>query len=136
MNYKSIRWQQRFNNLKKAFAQLKEGLAIKSPSNIEKQGIIQSFEFTFELCWKVMKDFLESEGVDAVFPREVIKQAFAYEYLNNGKIWLEMLENRNIIAHSYDEKIAEEIYGKIKNVYFGAIKEIYENFDARLKEKL
>ncbi len=115
---KKIRWRQRYSNLLKAFKQLEKGAQIQSPSDIEIQGIIQSFEFTFELCWKTLKDYLESEGVEADFPREVLKQAFHYNILENGEIWLHMLSKRNLLAHTYDEKMAKEAYSLITNDYY------------------
>ena len=72
---KEIRWRQRYANLCKAYAQLQRGLAVAHPNEIEQQGIIQSFEFTFELAWKTLKDDMEARGGSAVFPRDVIKQA-------------------------------------------------------------
>ncbi|MCD6533366.1 MAG: nucleotidyltransferase substrate binding protein [Deltaproteobacteria bacterium] len=118
---KSIRWQQRFYNLKRAFAQLQRGLAIEKPSDIEQQGIIQSFEFTFELAWKTLKDYLESQGVACNFPREVIKQSFHYEIIMHGDVWLDMLGKRNLLSHTYDEKAAQEAYRLIKDIYFSKI---------------
>ena len=123
-NLKNIRWQQRYSNLLKAFRQLEKGSQINSPNEIEIQGIIQSFEFTFELCWKTLKDYLESQGVTASFPREVIKQAFHYELLDNGEIWLEMLSKRNLLAHTYDEKMAEEAYNLITKQYLTHIQQL------------
>ena len=123
-NLKNIRWQQRYSNLIKAFRQLEKGVQINSPNEIEIQGIIQSFEFTFELCWKTLKDYLESQGVTASFPREVIKQAFHYELLNNGEIWLEMLSKRNLLAHTYDRKMAEEAYNLITKHYLIHIQQL------------
>ena len=64
---KAVRWRQRFQNLDKAFGQLARGLAIENPSDIERQGVIQSFEFTFELSWKTLKDYLEAQGVICQF---------------------------------------------------------------------
>jgi nucleotidyltransferase substrate binding protein (TIGR01987 family) len=87
-------------------------------------GVIQNFEFTFELCWKTLKDYLESQGVTASFPREVIKQAFHYELLNNGEIWLEMLSKRNLLAHTYDRKMAEEAYNLITKHYLIHIQQL------------
>ncbi len=125
---KKIRWRQRFQNLERAQALLQKGLAIETPSDIEIQGIIQSFEFTFELSWKTMKDYLEAQGVVCSFPREVIKQAFHYQLISDGKTWLEMLSRRNQLAHTYDEKMALEAYNIIKNQYAGQTAEIVEWF--------
>ncbi len=130
---KEIRWLQRYQNLRKAFLQLKKGVALPSPNELETQGIIQSFEFTFELCWKTLKDYLESQGVEAAFPREVIKQAYHYNILTNGEIWLLMLMKRNLLAHTYDEKIAIEAHKLISEDFFDHVKELIEWFDERSK---
>ena len=73
---KEIRWRQRYANLCKAYAQLQRGLAVAHPNEIEQQGIIQSFEFTFELAWKTLKDYMEARGGSAVFPRDVSNRPF------------------------------------------------------------
>lgn len=121
---KNIRWQQRYDNLVKAFHQLEKGVLLESPNEIEIQGIIQSFEFTFELCWKTLKDYLESQGVAVAFPREVIKQAYRYNLLSDGELWLEMLSKRNLLAHTYDEKLAKEAYDLITKKYFSSIRQL------------
>jgi len=128
-NLKSVRWKQRFNNLKKAFGQLEKGKNIIEPSDIEIQGIIQSFEFTFELSWKTMKDFLESQGVDCNYPREVLKMAFHHNIVTAGETWLEMLSKRNLLAHTYDEKIAQSAYDLITKEYFEVIKSLVIFFE-------
>jgi nucleotidyltransferase substrate binding protein (TIGR01987 family) len=111
---KTIHWQQRFQNLDRAFSQLKRGLAIEFPSDIEQQGIIQIFEFTFELSWKTLKDYLEAQGLMCQFPREVIKQAFQNQIISDGETWLDMLAKRNLLAHTYDESLATEAHRLIK----------------------
>ena len=121
---KTIRWHQRFHNLNRAFGQLKKGLAIESPSDIEQQGIIQSFEFTFELSWKTLKDYLEAQGVISQFPREVIKHAFQSQIITDGELWLDMLGKRNLLAHTYDEDIAMEAYRLIKQDFAPQIKKL------------
>lgn len=103
---------------------LKEGIALPAPTNIEKQGVIKSFEFTFELCWKTLRDFFESKKVDVSYPRDVIKEAFRHAILKEGEIWMEMLDDRNLMAHTYDEAKAEEAIKKIKSHYFLAISEL------------
>lgn len=121
---KNIRWRQRYSNLVKAFRQLEKGVLLESPNEIEIQGIIQSFEFTFELCWKTLRDYLESQGIATAFPREVIKQAYRYNLLSNGELWLEMLSKRNLLAHTYDEKLAKEAYDLITKQYFSSIRQL------------
>ncbi len=125
---KTIRWQQRFQNLTKAFNQLEQGLAITNPSDIERQGIIQSFEFTFELAWKTLKDYLEAQGVVCQFPREVIKKAFHHQVISAGEVWLDMLGKRNLLAHTYDESLAKESYRLIKQEFSPEIKKLIQWF--------
>lgn len=121
---KTIRWKQRFQNLDQAFTQLQKGLAITNPSDIEKQGIIKSFEFTFELAWKTLKDYLESQSVQVQFPRDVIKQAFHYQMIMNGDVWMDMLEKRNLMAHTYDGTAANEALRHISGPYFAALQQL------------
>ena len=122
-----IRWKQRFQNFEKAFSQLKNAVTqLETLSDLEKEGMIQRFEYTFELAWKTLKDYLEENNVDAKFPREVIKQSFKYEIINDGDIWLEMLEQRNLMAHTYEEKIFKNTVNKISKTYFAAISQVYQ----------
>lgn len=121
---KTIRWKQRFQNLEKGFAQLQKGLAIAKPSEIEQQGIIQSFEFTFELAWKTLKDYLESQKVNAPFPREVIKESFKYHLIADGDVWMDILDKRNTLAHTYDEAAAQEAVTLISETYAPALEKV------------
>lgn len=125
---KTVRWQQRFQNLTKAFSQLERGLAIKHPSDIERQGIIQNFEFSFELSWKTLKDYLESQGVTCQFPRDVIKKAFHHQIIAEGELWLDMLGKRNLLAHTYDEALAIESYRLIKQDFSPELKKLVQWF--------
>lgn len=126
MNNKEIRWQQRFENLKKAYAILEKAISIENPSEIELGGIIQFYEMTFELSWKTLKDFLESEGVVAKTPREVIKQAFQAEIISEGHRWIDALDDRNFTTHIYDEETIKHIVAKIKTSYFSLLKNLLE----------
>ena len=96
---------------------LRTACDIEDPTPIEEAGIIQVFEFTFELAWKTMKDLLELDGFSPKTPRDVIKLAFQIEWLKDGEIWLEALENRNLMAHSYDETKAKEALFLIRTRY-------------------
>lgn len=131
MNGKTVRWRQRFQNLRQAFAQLQKGLGLANPNDIEKQGIIQSFEFTFELAWKTLKDYLESQQVDAAFPRDVIKQAFQYQLITDGDTWMDMLEKRNQMAHTYDESAANEALQLIRGHYSPALSQVVDLLAAK-----
>jgi nucleotidyltransferase substrate binding protein (TIGR01987 family) len=126
MNEKSIRWKQRFQNLEKAFRQLSEAIEIvNSLSSLEKEGLVQRFEYTFELAWKTLKDYLESQNVEVKFPREVIKAGFQYELIEDGEIWLEMLEMRNMMTHTYDEEIFNTSIEKITGSFYPEIEKLF-----------
>jgi nucleotidyltransferase substrate binding protein, HI0074 family len=122
---KSIRWKQRFTNLENAFLFLKGGLEKKQLDPYQEAGIIQCFEFTFELSWKTLKDFLESRGAVAAFPRDVIKEAFTTQLIKNGHIWIEMLEKRNILSHTYNRQQASNAVALIKDRYFPNLEQVY-----------
>ncbi|MBK7129649.1 MAG: nucleotidyltransferase substrate binding protein [Crocinitomicaceae bacterium] len=121
-----IRWKQRFSNFEKAFLNLEFAVSLKNPSKVEKAGLIQFYEFTFELAWKTMKDFLESKSLECKFPRDTIKEAFRYELISNGDDWMDMLEKRNLMAHTYDEKTSDIAYHLIVDKYFQSIKIFYD----------
>jgi nucleotidyltransferase substrate binding protein (TIGR01987 family) len=76
---------------------------------------IQRFEFTFELCWKFLKDYLQEQGLNLNYPKEVIKEAFASGIISNEDVWLNMLSDRNLTSHSYDQTLADQIYLRIKD---------------------
>lgn len=125
---KEIRWQQRYENFNKAFIQLTSAiLEFDQLSRLEKEGLIQRFEYTFELAWKTLKDYLESQEVSVNFPREVIKAAFHYNLIQDGELWMDMLEKRNVLAHTYDEERFVYAINKIHQEYYIAIKRVHDS---------
>lgn len=114
---KKIRWKQRLQNFEKSFNMLRETTAIKNPSDAERAGLIQFFEVTFELAWKTLKDYLESQGYDVKTPRETLKQAFEIDLIQNGQSWLEALDDRNLTTHTYDENTAKKVEKLIREKY-------------------
>ena len=128
---KPTRWQQRFENFEKAFLLLNEPLKQKNPdklSDLEKKGVIQRFEYTFELAWKTLKDYLEYDGIkiSPITPREVIKQAFAANIISDGQTWINMAEDRNMTSRLYDKKTFQKIFNAILP-RFEKINSIYKN---------
>lgn len=123
-----IRYRQRFENFEKSFLLLKSGLEIEDASVVEKAGVIQFFEMTFELAWKLMKDYLIFQGYEIKSPREAIKKSFETDLISDGKSWLEALTDRNLTVHTYDEAQADEIYARIRDLYFGLLEEFYMTF--------
>jgi nucleotidyltransferase substrate binding protein (TIGR01987 family) len=122
MALQDIRWKQRFENYGKALAYLEQALAIAEPDIIQKAGIIQFFEMSFELAWKLLKDYEEAQGfVDVKSPRSAIKTAFELGIIAQpeaGMAWLELLMDRNLAAHTYDELKATELELLIRDKYF------------------
>lgn len=127
-----VRYKQRFENYKKSFVLLQTAVAIENPSVVEKAGVIQFFETTFELAWKLLKDYLNYLGYDVKSPRDAIKTAYSTELIKNGDVWIEALMDRNLTTHTYDEKIADEIYVKIKENYYFLLEALHKQFEEEL----
>ena len=126
MNNIDIRWKQRFNNLEKAFKQLSEAHErLDQLDDLAKEGYIQRFEYTLELAWKTLKDYLEDQGFMVKFPRDVIKQAFQVELIDDGEIWMKMLKKRNLLAYTYNESLFYEALEDIKHEYYPEIEKLY-----------
>lgn len=123
---KDIRWKQRFENFEKSYKLLEKYSKEDTDSEIEKAGIIHFFEMSFELAWKVLKDYLEAQGFIVKSPRETIKQAFQIEMIKDGHIWMDALSKRNLTTHTYDEAFAEKFVKEIKQIYFPIFKSLYE----------
>lgn len=115
------------SKLENAFIKLKEGVA-KAEDELDKDGVIQRFEFTFELFWKALKIFLGSKGIEAKTPKDSLKEAFKIGWLKEEKVFLDMLEDRNKTSHIYDKETSEEIFVRIKNNYLDAIKGAISEF--------
>jgi nucleotidyltransferase substrate binding protein (TIGR01987 family) len=125
-----IRWQQRFQNFDRAFLLLREVIdqGCGSLNQLEKEGAIQRFEVAYELGWKVLKDYLEENGVivDPVTPRNVIKLAYAAKLLDDAQVWIDMMLHRNLLAHPYDFKVFEEVLAMVEGRYFAAFDRLHE----------
>lgn len=132
MDIKDIRWKQRFRNFEKAYTHLRDAVNKKELSELEKAGVIQIYEFTFELAWKTLKDFLDEKNVIVKFPRDTIKEAFQYEMIDDGEVWMDMLEKRNLMSHAYDETIAELAFNLISGTYFKAIEQVFHRLGQEL----
>ncbi len=131
-----IRWKQRFDNFDRAVVLLREPIVrgVESLSNLEKEGTIHRFEFVLELAWKTLMDCLENEGrvLTPVTPRNVVKEAFASQILNDGQVWIDMLDHRNLLSHRYDSATFERAVLAIRDRYLPAIDELHEWFLGRV----
>ncbi|MBD8069883.1 nucleotidyltransferase substrate binding protein [Bacillus sp. PS06] len=123
---KDIRWKQRFENFEKSFKLLEKYSNGPLSNELEKAGIIQFFETTFELAWKVLKDYLESEGYLSKSPRESIKQAFQVELIEEGHLWMDALTKRNLTSHTYNQELAEKLVKEIQEQFLPLLKNLYE----------
>ncbi|MEX1058017.1 MAG: nucleotidyltransferase substrate binding protein [Natronospirillum sp.] len=132
MTNQDIRWQQRYQQFNNAFTLLQQGLAIQSPSIVERAGIIQFFEMAFELSWKLLKDYQQAEGYTTHSPREAIKQAFQAELINDGHLWIQALEDRNLTTHTYNEETAQKVEQKIRHEYYPLLVSLQQNFENRI----
>ena len=127
-----IRWKQRFQNYERAFKLLEQAIAIEKLSEIERAGLIQFFEMSFELAWKLLKDYLQEEGFTVRSPRETLKQAFQAGFIEDGHTWIDALQDRNLTAHTYDEATAIAVETKIRQAYYPILAQLYQNFKERM----
>lgn len=148
MSKQDIRWEQRFSNFVKAFHKLDEAVSkilndfgIDEEGSIDaddflddiiKEGLIQRFEYTHELAWKVMKDFLEEVGNVKIYgSKDATKEAFAADLIHKGELWMEMIKSRNQTSHTYNEATADEIFSKVIHEYHP----LFKNFLNTMEEK-
>jgi nucleotidyltransferase substrate binding protein (TIGR01987 family) len=139
-NMEDIRWKQRFHNFCRAFALLREALEdrnIEEYSDLEREGIIQRFEYTFELGWKTFKDYLEFSGITLTetTPRKVIKECTASNIFSEAEIvpeiFMDMMLSRNALSHTYDFAQFKQIIVKIQTQYLPELEKEYEFFLTR-----
>lgn len=128
-----IRWQQRLASYQKARQRLVSAVqlaATRSLSDLEKQGLIQTFEFIFELAWQVMRDYFLYQGNPEITgSRDAIRSAFKNGLITDGEGWMEMIKSRNQTSHTYNEPVANEICEKILSSYHP----LFEKFEADMQ---
>jgi nucleotidyltransferase substrate binding protein (TIGR01987 family) len=132
MKKNDIRWVQRLANFSKALSQLEQfynkGDAL---NNLEEQGMIKAFEYTYELAWNTIKDFYENQGETNIQgSRDAIQLAFKRGLIKDGETWMEMLKDRNQTSHSYNEETADEIGENILSKYF----HLYQETNEKIKD--
>jgi nucleotidyltransferase substrate binding protein (TIGR01987 family) len=125
MTNSDIRWKQRFSNYKRALTQLGEFLEKKELNKLEKQGLIQAFEYTHELAWKTLADFLKERGNTDIFgSKDATREAFNLGLISEGDIWMDMIKSRNLTSHTYNEEISQMIVQHIQDLYYDAFKKL------------
>ena len=129
-----VRWQQRLNNLKSALQQLGDAVILaksRELSLLEQQGLIQVFEFTHELAWNVMKDYAHFQGNIAIAGlRDATREAFKMGLFEDGDVWMEMIQSRNLASHTYNKSLARQITEKVVVVYYPAFKAFSEKMES------
>ena len=119
MTTEDIRWIQRFNNFKKALGQLTKFIEKGELNELEKQGLIQAFEYTYELAWNTIKDYFKGQGETDIYGhRDAFRLAFRRGLIENGKTWMDMIKSRMLTTHTYNEDLADEISSAIVNIYY------------------
>lgn len=133
-----IRWVQRFNNFTKALETLRRGVALSNTralSELEQQGLIQGFEFTHELAWNVIKDYLEEQGfVNIIGSKNATREAFKNGLITDGDAWMDMIKARNLTSHTYNLDVANSIVTDILTRFFAALEAMEKTFAAFLKQ--
>ncbi|RKD21067.1 nucleotidyltransferase [Ammoniphilus oxalaticus] len=124
---------ERLNDYKRATTRLNEATKIQPIEDIVYDGVIQRFEFTFELSWKLMKQFLEYNGISEIrSPRSTIREAFTYGLIKDEEQWIDMMVDWNKTSHLYDEEEVKLIYEKIKSYYSDLLSNLY----GRIEEEM
>jgi len=126
MENQDARWKQRFQNFEKAITHLEAALQLSELDILQKAGIIQFFEMSYELAWNTLKDYLEEQGFsDVKSPRSAIKKAFEIGLITDGHSWMELLIDRNLTSHVYDDVKAAEVESLIQQTYYPLLSALY-----------
>ena len=134
MPAQDIRWRQRLDSYHKALMRLDDAVALmreRALSDLERQGVIQAFEFTYELAWNLLKDYLEWQGITGIVgSRDTLREAFKRGLVSDGHAWMAMLQDRNRTMHTYNQQTAREIVTAIEARYITHLDELAGTFDA------
>lgn len=133
MSTSDIRWQQRLDNYGRALKQLRSAVALAATrelSDLERQGMIQAFEFTHELAWNVMKDYFFYQGASQITgSRDATRQAFSAGLVEDGEAWMDMIRSRNQSSHTYNEATASALVDRITQRYAA----LFTAFETRME---
>lgn len=142
MSKQDIRWHQRLTNYNKAMKKLDEAMASldlglndneleQSLSDLEQEGLIQRFEYTHELAWNVMKDYLEYQGNTSISgSRDAVRESFKGQLITEGETWMDMIKSRNETTHTYNEDTADAIFIKVVREYYPLFKDFQRKMEA------
>lgn len=138
MKNQEVRWVQRANSFERAFSRLEAAVKLmeqRELSDLEAQGLIQGFEYTHELAWKTLKNFLEAQGIANLYgSRDTTRVAFRNGLIENGEVWMDMVDKRNLTSHTYDEETAAQVVTAICTTYFAEFERLLVRLE-HLKEE-
>ena len=127
-----IRWEQRFSNFTKALGQLNDFITHGELNRLEEQGLVKAFEYTYELAWNTLRDFLNHQGIeDLIGSRDTFRRAFAEGLIEDGHLWMSMITSRNRTSHTYNETTAQEIAEEIRVKYHPAFQQLEATLSKR-----
>lgn len=122
-----------YQAFRRAYLKLKEFIEKDDETEVSQAAIIHAYEYTFELWWKTVQRYLEYVGtVQDYGPNATIKNAFQYGVIEDGQIWMDMLKDRNMTAHTYKEDVANDIYQRIITKHIQALQQFVEDFDGKI----
>ncbi|MBU1538105.1 nucleotidyltransferase substrate binding protein [Myxococcota bacterium] len=128
-----VRWMQRFDSYRKALETLDRAVVLAGErplSELEKQGVVQGFEFTHDLSWNLLKDYLSEQGIVGIIgSRNAVRESFRNALVADGEVWMEMIATRNLTSHTYNPAIVERIVVDIIDRYYPAFRELRATFD-------
>ena len=128
-----IRWLRRFQNYQKAFTQLTQAVDLsrqRALSKLEQQGLIHEFEYTHELAWNTLKDFLEARGAAEIFgSRDTTRAAFTAGLIDQGEVWMQMIQSRNQSTHTYNEEMMTQIVTAVIQTYMAEFTKLQSKFE-------
>lgn len=133
MSTPDVRWRQRLDSFRKAFQRLADAVAlndVRALTELEKQGLIQAFEFTHELAWNVLKNYLEDQGIQGIIgSKGATREAFKNGLIADGQTWMDMITSRNQTSHTYNQETADAIAGAVRTRYFREFRAFLARFD-------
>ena len=139
MSAQNVRWIQRYNHFAQAFEQLKSAVDLakqRALTDLEEQGMIQAFEYTHELAWNTLKDFLEYQGVGNLFgSKDSSREAFKRGLIENGEVWMDMIKRRNLSSHTYNLNIAKSISQSIREQYCAEFNRLLERLEPFIRSE-
>lgn len=136
MSNKDIRWIQRFSNYSKALNQLTKFIDKGHLNELEEQGLIQAFEYTYELAWNVIKDYFETQGDTGILgSRDAFRLAFRRGLIEDGDVWMQMIISRSLTSHTYNQETADKIVANIRSKYYSEFDKLHSKLEQLQKEQ-